>query len=95
MAKPEKVVSTAFGIFAMVLTAGVVLILGLALSVEYESNCSTNEETGKTSCSTKSAWKGWSGIPIQGLAGAIGTAGGAYAAYKAGHRQKSNEEGEE
>lgn len=96
MAKPEKIVSTGFGIFAMCLTAGIVLIFGIIFSVEYESSCVTNEQTGKVACSTKSAWKGWSGVPVQSLAGAIGTAGGAYAAYRAGRRQsQSNEPMEE
>lgn len=82
--KKEKIVGTAFGILAMCLTASIVLIFGIALSVEYESNCATNEATGKINCNTRSAWRGWSGVPIQAIAGALGTAGGAYAAYKAG-----------
>lgn len=79
--RPEKTISTGYGIFAMCLTAFVVLLFGVIFSIEYESNCSTNEVTGKVLCTTRSAWKGWSGIPIEPLAGAIGTAVGAYALY--------------
>lgn len=81
MTKLEKVISTGYGIFAMCLTAFVVLLFGVIFSVEYESNCTTNEATGKVLCTTRSAWKGWSGIPIEPLAGAIGTAVGAYALF--------------
>lgn len=93
MLKLERTVSTAFGILAMCLTSGIVLIAGLALSIEYESNCTTSEATGRTLCSTKSAWKGWTGIPIQSLAGAAGTAGGAYAAYRFGRKQQPDSNG--
>lgn len=93
--KPKKIVSTAFGLLAMCLASGVTLILGLALSIEYESSCTTNE-AGKTFCNTRSAWKGWSGLPIEALAGIGGTFSAAAAAYGFAQKRKDDkEEGEE
>lgn len=90
MPKSEKIVGTWFGLFAMCLASGLVLILGLALSIEYESSCTTSE-TGKTACSTRSAWKGWSGIPVEILAGLGGTSSAALAAYGFARRSKDGE----
>lgn len=88
----EKIVGTWFGLFAMCLAAGITLILGLALSVEYESTCTTNE-AGKTNCNTRSAWKGWSGLPVEAIAGLGGTISAAAAAY--GFAQKRKDEQQE
>lgn len=87
----EKIVGTWFGLFAMCLASGVTLLLGLALSVEYESVCTTSE-TGKTSCNTRSAWKGWSGLPIEALAGIGGTSSAAFAAWRLAQKPKDDQE---
>ena len=89
--KSEKIVGTWFGLFAMCLAAGLTLILGLALSVEYESTCTTNE-AGKTSCNTRSAWKGWSGMPVEAIAGLGGTISAAAAAYGFAKKRKDDQE---
>lgn len=91
MAKREKVVSTGFGLFTMCLTLLIALIVGAAFSVEYESSCSTSESSGKTLCTTRSAWKGFSGIPIEPLAGVAGSIGGALALYFKTRGQQTDE----
>lgn len=90
MAK-DKVIGTTVGIALMCLTAVIVCIFGALLSIEYESNCTTQEDTGKTLCTTRSAWKGWSGVPIQSLASAVGIAAGGYAAWKTARKQDDDE----
>ena len=86
MAK-EKTVNTTVGIALLCLTILIVLGFGALFSAEYESTCTTNEGTGKSVCTTRSAWKGWSALPIQALAGASGAAAAGFAAFKTARKQ--------
>lgn len=68
--------TTVFGVLA----SGAILAV---FSTTYESSC-TPDTTGKSVCTQSVNFKGWEGIPLQGLPGAIGTGIGIYAAVKSG-----------
>jgi hypothetical protein len=83
LTKSEPFVSTAGGILAIVATlAGVSFVmLGAALlSSEYKSSCAP-DAAGKQVCTSSFEWKGWAGIPLEGLASTVGIASGAYVVF--------------
>lgn len=95
--KEKRTISLGMGILALVATIPVTLVLGILFSFEGEYVCSPPPVQDHTradpiaklqstppQCSQKFVWKGWSGVPLQGLGGAIGTAFSIYSLAKAG-----------
>jgi len=86
MMAPAKVVSPAWGTFAICATILSCVFFGAAFATEYEGSCTPNAE-GVQQCTQNFKWKGFAGVPIEPLATAFGTCMGTYISLRTARRK--------
>lgn len=68
--------------FAITVTLITCFLFAAAFATEYEGKCEPSSTNGEPQCSTRFAWKGFGGIPIEPLATGFGTCMGAYISFR-------------
>lgn len=75
----KKTVEKGYGIYALVMTIPVVLIMSILFSFEGDISC-TAVAKEEPVCTQRFVWNGWKAVPLQAIGGAVGTAIAVYTA---------------